>query len=124
MTTREAIEAINATFVAAIHRGDAATIATLYAEDCSVLVPNHATLQGRDAVRAFFAEMIDAIGGTTTLEIVEFADAGGWAYQWIHYTLEADTVSDSGRVVEVLRRQSDGSWTIHLSIFNSDRPAL
>jgi uncharacterized protein (TIGR02246 family) len=81
MTTREAIDAVNATFVAAINRGDAATIATLYTEDCSVLVPNHATLKGNDAVREFFAGMLDAIGGTTTLEIVELADAGDWAYQ-------------------------------------------
>ena len=44
MTIRQAIESINATFVTAINRGDAATIAMLYAEDCSVLVPNHATL--------------------------------------------------------------------------------
>jgi ketosteroid isomerase-like protein len=88
-----------------------------------VLVPNHATLRGRDAVRAFFKEMIDAVGGTTTLEIIELDDAGDWAYQWLNYTLEAETVSDSGRVIEVLRRQSDGSWKIHLSIFNSDRAA-
>ena len=123
MTIRQAIESINATFVAAINRGDAAKIAMLYTEDCSVLVPNHATLRGRDEGEAFFKDMIDSVGGTTTLDLVEVADEGDWAYQWADYTLEADAVSDAGRVVEVFRRQSGGSWKIHLSIFNSASPA-
>jgi uncharacterized protein (TIGR02246 family) len=120
MTMRDEIGAVNDAFVAAINRGDATSISALYTSDCSVLVPNHTTLKGRDEVHNFFGEMIDAVGGTTTLEIVELSDAGDWAYQWLHYTLEAESMSDSGRVVEILERQADGSWKIRLSIFNSE----
>jgi uncharacterized protein (TIGR02246 family) len=119
----EAIEEINTKFVDAINRGDAAAIAALYTEDCSVLVPNHATLRGRDEVRVFFQEMIEAVGGTTMLNIVETADAGKWAYQWADYTLTAGEITDSGRVVEVFRRDTEGVWKISLSIFNSSEPA-
>ena len=123
MATRNEIEAVNDAFVAAINRGDAASISALYTADCSVLVPEHATLHGPEEVREFFSGMIDSVGGTTTLEIVELKDAGDWAYQWLHYTLTADAMSDSGRVVEILQRHEDGSWKIKLSIFNSDRVA-
>jgi ketosteroid isomerase-like protein len=32
-------------------------------------------------------------------------------------------VNDSGKYVEVRRKQSDGSWLIAVDIFNSDLPA-
>ena len=121
MTTRAEIEKNNADFVDAFDRGDSTAINASYAEDCSVLVPNHATVHGRQEVSALFQGMFDEIGGKTSLQIVELEDAGDWAYQWLAYTLEAEEVYDSGRVVEILKRQSDGSWKIHLSIFNSER---
>ena len=123
MRVRSEIEAINSRFVSAINAGDADAISELYTVDCSVLVPNHATLKGRDEVRAFFQEMIETVGGTTTLELNATDGAGDLAYQWADYTLSAGEISDAGRVVEVFRRQEDGSWQIALSIFNSSNPA-
>ena len=114
---------MNEAFVAAINRGDAASISALYTADCSVLVPEHATLRGPEEVREFFGGMIDTVGGTTTLEIVELKDTEDWAYQWLHYTLTVHAMSDSCRAVEILQHQVDGSWKLKLSIVNSDRAA-
>ncbi len=123
METRQEIEKNNAEFVDAINRGDAAAATTTgYAEDCAVLVPNQPTIRGRQAVEALFKGMIEEIGGTTSIKIVEVVDAGDFAYQWATYTLEAAEVSDAGQLVEVFNRQADGSWKIHLSMFNSDNP--
>ena len=122
MGTRQAIEEINAEFIDAFNRGDAAATTTGYIEDCVVLVPNEPTVRGRQAVETLFKGMIEEIGGTASLEIVEVADAGDLAYQWATYTLEGREVSDAGQLVEVYNRQADGSWKIRLSIFNSDNP--
>ena len=124
MGTRQAIEEINAEFVDAFNRGDAAATTTGYIEDCAVLVPNEPTVRGRQAVETLFKGMIEEIGGTASIEIVEVADAGDLAYQWATYTLEGREVSDAGQLVEVYNRQADGSWKIRLSIFNSDNPQL
>ena len=122
MEIRQAIEEINARFLDAYHRGDAAALSTGYTEDCAVLVPNQPTVLGRQGVETLFTEIIEELGGTVTLEIVEVAEAGDIAYQWAAYTLESGDMSDVGQIVEVFNRQADGSWKIHRSIFNSDKP--
>ncbi len=122
METRQAIEKINAEFIDAYNRGDAAATATGYIEDCAVLVPNQPTVRGRQAVETLFKGMIEEIGGTVNFEIVEVVDAGDLAYQWTTYSLEGGEESDAGQLVEVFNRQADGSWKIRLSIFNSDNP--
>ncbi len=122
MDARQAIEAINAEFTDAYNRGDAAGTATGYAEDCAMLAPNQPTVLGRQAIETFFKGMIEEIGGTASFEIVEVVEAGDVAYQWTTYSLEGGKESDAGQLVEVFNRQADGSWKIHLSIFNSDNP--
>ena len=122
MEARQAIEAINAEFLDAYNRGDAAAIAAGYVEDSAVLAPNQPTARGRQAIETLFKEMIEEIGGTGSFEIVEVADAGDLAYQWATYTLQGGKESDAGKFVEVYNRQADGSWKIRLSIFNSDNP--
>jgi uncharacterized protein (TIGR02246 family) len=122
MGTRQDIEKINAEFLDAFNGGDAAAITTGYTEDCAVLVPNQPTVRGRQAVETLFKGMIEEIGGTATLEIVEVAEAGDLAYQWATYTLEGSEISDAGQLVEIFRRQADGSWKVHRSMFNSDNP--
>ena len=122
METRREIEEINAEFIDAFNRGDASAISTGYAEDCAVLVPNQATVRGRQGVEALFTGMFEEFRGTTNLEIIEVVDSGDWAYQWATYTLETPEFSDAGQLFEVFKRQADGSWKIHRSIFNSDSP--
>ncbi len=73
-------------------------------------------------VEALFSGMFEEFRGTTNLEIIEVVDSGDWAYQWATYTLETPEFSDAGQLFEVFKRQADGSWKIHRSIFNSDSP--
>ena len=122
METRQEIEKMNAEFVDAYNRGDIAAIATGYTEDSAVLAPNQPTVRGRQAIETLFKGMIEEIGGTASIGIVEMADAGDLAYAWATYSLEGGEQSDAGKFVEIYNRQADGSWKIRLTIFNSDNP--
>ena len=122
METRQAIEKLNAEFIDAYNRGDIAEIATGYTEDSAVLAPNQPTVRGRQAIETLFKGMIEEIGGTASIESVEVTDSGDLAYQWATYSLEGGEESDAGKFVEIYKRQSDGSWKIRLTIFNSDNP--
>ncbi len=122
METRQAIEKLNAEFVDAYNRGDIAEIATGYTEDSAVLAPNQPTVRGRQAIETLFKGMIEEIGGTASIESVEVTDSGDLAYQWATYSLEGREQSDTGKFVEIYKRQPDGSWKIRLTIFNSDNP--
>ena len=57
---RAAIEAVNQQFVAATARGDAAALASLYADSGQVLPPGGEVLTGREALRTFWQQAIDA----------------------------------------------------------------
>ena len=81
MDARQAIEAINAEFIDAYNRGDAAATMTGYAEDCAMLAPNQPTVRGKPAIEALFKGMIEEVGGKANFEIVEVVEAGDLAYQ-------------------------------------------
>ena len=122
MEARQAIEESNATFVQAFNRGDAAACAANYLEDGAILVPNQPTVLGKQAVEDSYKGMIEELGGIGSIEIVEVGGEGDLAYQWATYSFEGSEGSDAGKIVEVFKRQADGSWKIRLTIFNSDNP--
>ncbi len=122
MEARQAIEESNATFVQAFNRGDAAACAANYIEDGALMAPNQPTVLGKQAVEGFFKGMIEELGGTGNIEIVEVGAEGDLAYQSATYSFESNEGSDAGKFVEVFKRQADGSWKIRLTIFNSDNP--
>jgi uncharacterized protein (TIGR02246 family) len=122
MEARQAIEESNAMFVQAYNRGDAAACAANFLEDGAILAPNQPAVLGKQAVEGFFKGMIEELGGTGAIEIVEVDAAGDLAYQSATYSFESNEGSDAGKFVEVYKRQADGSWKIRLTIFNSDNP--
>jgi ketosteroid isomerase-like protein len=122
MEARQAIEESNAMFVQAYNRGDAAACAANFLEDGAILAPNQPAVLGKQAVEGFFKGMIEELGGTGAIEILEVDAAGDLAYQSATYSFESNEGSDAGKFVEVYKRQADGSWKIRLTIFNSDNP--
>lgn len=122
MEARQAIEESNANFVQAYNQGDAAACAANYLEDGAMLAPNQPAVLGKQAVEGFFKGMIEELGGTGHIEIVDVGAEGDLAYQSAAYSFESSEGSDAGKFVEVYKRQADGSWKIQLTIFNSDNP--
>lgn len=57
-TVQEAIEEANSQFAQALNKGDAATVASFYTADATVLPPGAEAVNGRDAVRAFWQSAI------------------------------------------------------------------
>jgi ketosteroid isomerase-like protein len=58
---------------------------------------------------------------------VEVDGAGDIAYVYGKYSMtitseEGEPVQDSGKYIEIWKRQADGTWKVSLDIFNSDLP--
>ena len=122
MDIQQAIE-LNAEFSELYEQRNATGIAAAYTEDGAILAPNDKTHHGRQALENFWTSFFDEIGGAASIESVEIAGEGNLAYQWATYSLEGGGQSDTGKFVEIYKRQPDGSWKIRLTIFNSDNPA-
>ena len=97
-----------------------------YTETAVFMVPNLPAVEGRAAIRAWFA------GGppltSFTLTPVEIDGSGDLAYVRGTWTLaiaaagRTPAIEDHGKFLEVRRKQADGSWLMVADIFNSDVP--
>ena len=120
---RSDIDALNATFMQAMRKGDAQLVASVYAADARILPPGTEALTG-PAIETYWQEAIDAGVTDGVLETLSFEEHGDVALEEGQYEVRAgDEVVDSGKYLVVHRRQGDGSWRFGIDIWNSNRPA-
>lgn len=118
-----AIDAMHDEFADAANAGDTERlVSSFYAEEARLLPPNHALVSGRAQIRDFFQGMIGAGVGEFSARTLECESSGDLAYVVGTYTL-GKPEPDTGKFIEIHRRQADGSWRCVADIFNSDLPA-
>ncbi|NIR43772.1 MAG: DUF4440 domain-containing protein [Gemmatimonadetes bacterium] len=110
----------------AFEANDWPMFATLYAEDAVVMPPNAPAVQGRAAIRelaegwptvASFGATVEEIDGCRDLAFVR----GNYSLS-VRPEGAPAPLDDTGKYVEIWRRQSDGSWLIAAEIWNSETP--
>lgn len=107
---------------AALNTADLDALVAFYTSDARVMAPNRKMASGSAAVRAEFADMIDA-GLSGDLTSIEAMVSGDIAYNVGTYVLRAgDEQADVGKFIETWRRGDDGQWRISNDIYNSDMP--
>lgn len=120
------INQVTETAVKAALAKDWATMAGLYLDDAVVDPPNEPAVKGRAAIQAWlekFPPITEFKAGNVKVE-----GRGDLAYALGTYTMTIvppgtpGPVVDSGKYVEILRKQPDGQWLIAVDIFNSDLP--
>lgn len=116
---REAIEARNEVFMAAIAAGDVAAVGNLYTEDATAIPPGGAVVQGREAIGAFWQGGIDGGIKGFTLKTLQVDSAGDLASEVGEASIVmADGTEASARYVVVWKRIK-GTWHLHRDIWNS-----
>lgn len=124
---RTAIRSVVEDFTSAVNRGDFATAASWYAEDGIIMPPNGAAVEGRAGIQKVF----EGWGRPQAFSqlVVEIDGEGNLAYARVNYDLTLipanvkTPVNDKGKVLIVLRKQSDGKWRTIRGMHNSDLPA-
>jgi len=119
-----AIKALGSALDAAALDGDWNALVALFAEDAVLMSPNAPTNQGRSSL----LEMIESLGLTVTEHKIEFVGVDGYgdiAYARgtyaETYSVE-EPIKDEGKILTILRKQSDGSWLFAIWMSNSDLP--
>lgn len=125
-----AIRAALDEYVSAWKASDAGRIAALYSDDAVILPGDHAAESGRPAIKKFNQDFFegytpgtfDISGQDREIEIM-----GDWAYDRGSYTFSAVSkqkggppLSDKGKYIVIMKRQTDGSWKWFRDIDNSD----
>ena len=111
--TAKTPEDVDRLFGERVNAGDAAGVAALY-ENEGVLVFQGTTVQGPDQIRGFL-EGMTAAQAKITMNVKHVVRAGDVAVLYNDWAMtvtgpDGKTESSSGKAIEVVRRQADGSW--------------
>ncbi len=99
-----------------------------YTDDASLLPPNAPIATGKEALRAVWAAMLSPdVTVSWQVTKADAARSGDLAYVVGVYQItpknpKGQAMADTGKLVEVWKKQSDGKWKVVTDIFNSDVP--
>ena len=129
----EAINALHQRDVEASRKWDVDTLASLWTDDIVTLSEGEPPLIGKAANRASVMRLRDESRDLQitdyNLSFNEVKIVGDWAFEWGTYsgTVKPVTGRESerttGKVIRVLKKDSDGSWKIARAMYNSDSEA-
>ena len=121
-----AITASTDVFAEAVMAGDWAALAALFTEDVVFMFPNGPVVDGRVAMH----ELLEPFPPFTHFEatIVQIDGRGDLAFVRASYSETyifegmSEPIHDTGKYVQIRRKQPDGKWLIAVHIWNSDVP--
>lgn len=102
---------------------------SVYADDVISLPPNQPALVGRAAVQAMWEETLTDFAIEVSVNVEEVEVAGGWAFERGTFNMKlspragGEPIADTGKYLDVLRQQADGSWKYARVSWNSSQPA-
>lgn len=123
-----AIAAYNERYLQAINAGDVATLSTLTVEDHIMMIPNRPILAGKASNDEANKRAATQFTIHETWEPLDTVVSGDLAYQRGTFNTTITPKSggvprtSDGKFLRVYRRQKDGSWTMVIDSFSSDRP--
>lgn len=123
-----AIETLRADFVAAYNAEDVEKLVSLFTADAIRMPPDVPALSGSEELQGDFSRQFEMADFEVSIATDETGIAGDWAFARGTYGVKitsaegGDPVEYTGKWINVMQRQADGSWKISHNIFNSDVP--
>jgi ketosteroid isomerase-like protein len=119
---RQANQTVTDAFVGHLLARQLDSLSALYASDAVVMAPGQGPVVGQDAIRQWQAAFPPVTRFEATNDTID--GNGEVAYVRGRYLMQIQGAPvDTGKYVEVRRRQADGSWKIVIDMFNSSVPA-
>lgn len=124
---RQAIEEANVKFGDAIRQGDATALVALYAEDATLLPADSDMIQGKQGIEEFWSGSLQMGIKDAVLTTLDVSGSGDLAYEIGKFALtiqpeDQEPMEQKGKYVVVWKQQEDGSWKLHVDIWNSSMP--
>jgi len=120
---KAAIDAANRTFLEAYAKGDAATVASVYAADAVVMPPGAPPAKGRAAIQKFWQGAMDSGVTNVSLHTAQVGSSGTLAYEQGEFALDVHgkdgkTKHVVGKYIVVWKRNPQGQWQLYRDIWN------
>lgn len=122
-----AVDSMNTGFMAAVAARDTDAVVAMYADDARVLVQGMPAMNGRDAIRAGWAQFMATPGFDLTFKSTEkiISQAGDLVIDVGSYTqkmqdAKGKPMEDVGKYVTIFKKMDSG-WKIIVDTVNSDK---
>jgi ketosteroid isomerase-like protein len=116
MTSRDQYDKLWTAYEAAHKAGDPEAISRFFTEDAMLLNPGQPPISGRQAIQEEYAKFVeDGVNLSLTVNVQDFGEGGDIAYGVGTF----DGKDWTGNYLEVLKRQSDGSFLVHRICWNT-----
>lgn len=127
---RKAVDAVNQEIVRACQQRDFAATAALWADDGVDLLPGLPPMVGRAKIAAWLESLRPQLEGSQmkycTIDWQDVQIRDDVAYEWginrqlIEYPPPRKSVPNEGKILFILRIQTDGRWKIALEAWNNN----
>lgn len=100
---------------------------TYYSQDAVVLPPNAPVISGEAAIASFLKSFPPITNFEFTLVHIEGTADMAWVQGAYNMTMTPEgssPINDTGKYIEIWKKQADGGWKVVRDIFNSDLPAV
>jgi uncharacterized protein (TIGR02246 family) len=129
-TDAAAVQALDEQWSATAAKNDLEGTVAFYADDAVLLPPNAPIARDRKSIRESWAGLLGPDTAVSwKVSKVEVAKSGELGYLYGTYSLSIKdpkggaTVSNTGKLVEIWKKQADGKWKCIVDTYNSDLPA-
>ncbi len=124
---RKTIEAGNLKFTEGIRQGDSAALAASYTEDAIIMPPDADMIQGQRGIEEFWNGVIQMGAKDAVLTTVDLNGSGDFVYEIGKYNFtiqleDQESMEAIGKYVVVWKKTADGTWKLHVDIWNSSMP--
>ena len=114
--------------VDAFRAGDVDTLVRLHTDDAVILKPGEEPEIGKPAMRASLESLFEQFTVEESRTIEELEIIGDWAFTWGKYSIKltpnngSAPINESGKYIDILRKQPDGSWLFARTMWNTTSP--
>jgi len=117
------IEKLNAEWVAAFNKGDAAAVAALYTEDAYVLPPGSAMVKGRAAIEAFWRQAAQQMSDAklTTVDVLPLGRSAAREIGTVTLKTKSQPPQEVVGKYVVVWRKIGRDWKLATDIWNTDK---
>ena len=128
MSTEAELEKLQKDWADSFEQKDANACAACYTEDAWIISSYGDKAHGREAIEKTMQEWIDGGAKNKKITDIELSIDNDLAYSMVAYSEDYDNddgsvYTETGKAVNVFKRQIDGSWKFHVNILTSDNPS-
>ena len=116
----DAIAAVLNSWLEAYRKGDLDGVAAHHTDNASLFAPGVPRVDGTEALKATIQGMIDSGLTYISHETTEAESREDIGYLLANMTLAIPDGNVSAKVIDVLKRQPDGTWKFHATSWNLD----